>query len=153
MIQRIQTIYLLLASLSLFALFLFPIATVFEAQGAKKITVNGVYQTIDNNIVQTDSFLLVTIATVILAVLPLVLIFLYKNRKRQLLFAYLLIVFVIGYSFWLSQVLKAATTTLLEVSDYGIGAGLSSIAILFLVLAAKGINRDEKLVKSADRLR
>lgn len=153
MIQRIQSVYLLFASLSLFALFIFPVATVFDNGTIKKITVNGVYETVDNTIVQTENFMLLTIATVVLAVLPLVLIFLYKNRKKQMLYVYLLAALIIAYSYWLASVLKQATTALLQMSDYGIGVGLSSVSIVFLVLAAKGIYRDEKLVKSADRLR
>jgi formate hydrogenlyase subunit 3/multisubunit Na+/H+ antiporter MnhD subunit len=153
MIQRVQSIYLVLASLALFALFLFPVANVFDTDGAKKITITGVHQNIEGQMVQTDNFILLTVATVILAVLPLVLIFLYKNRKKQMLYTYLLIVVVIAYSFWLSKVLVGATSNALQLSDYSIGAGLSSICVLFLVLAAKAINRDEKLVKSADRLR
>lgn len=153
MIQRIQSVYLLLSSLSLFALFVFPIATVFDNGVIKQITVNGVYQTVENSMVKTESFLLLTIATAVLATIPLVLIFLYKNRKRQMLYVYLFAAVIIAFSYWIASVLKQSTTALLQMSDYGIGVGLSSVSIIFLVLAAKGINRDEKLVKSADRLR
>ena len=38
-------------------------------------------------------------------------------------------------------------------SNYGIGIILLSVSILFVVLAQKAIQRDDKLVKSADRLR
>ncbi|QEK50244.1 DUF4293 family protein [Pedobacter aquae] len=153
MIQRIQSVYFFLASLALAALFMFPIATVFETGGAKKISVTGVSQTIDGNVVQTENFLLLTIITALLALNSLVLIFLYKNRKQQMIFTYIHVVVVIAYSFWLSQTVKNATIAILEIGDYGIGAGLSSIAVLFLVLAVKGIKRDDKLIKSADRLR
>jgi len=37
--------------------------------------------------------------------------------------------------------------------SYWIGAVLPVIALVFLILAIIGIRRDEKLVKSADRLR
>jgi hypothetical protein len=134
-------------------LFLFPIANILAPEGAKKIMVTGVFETINNQIVQTESFTLLTIATALMGLIPLVLIFLYKNRKRQLMLVYASVVLLIGFSFWLAQIVKGASQVLLQISDYGIGAGLSSVAILFLVLAAKGINRDEKLVKSADRLR
>lgn len=70
-----------------------------------------------------------------------------------MLYVYLLAAVIIGFSYWIASVLKQSTTALLQISDYGIGVGLSSVSIIFLVLAAKGINRDEKLVKSADRLR
>ncbi len=102
---------------------------------------------------KTESFTLLTIATAIFGFIPLILIFLYKNRKRQMMLVYGAVVILIGLSFWLAQTVKGATDTVMQISDYGIGAGLSSVAILFLVLAGKGINRDEKLVKSADRLR
>jgi tellurite resistance protein TehA-like permease len=66
---------------------------------------------------------------------------------------YIFVVVMIGYSFWIAQTIKIAANTTLEISNYNIGAGLTSVAILFLVLAGKGVIRDEKLVKSADRLR
>ena len=153
MIQRIQTVYLFVASLAIYALFLFPVANILTADGAKKIMITGVFQTLNNQVAQTESFTLLTIATGILGLIPLVLIFLFKNRKKQLLLVYLTVVVFIGFSFWVAQTVKGASNTLMQISDYGIGAGLSSVAILFLVLAAKGINRDDKLVRSADRLR
>lgn len=153
MIQRIQTIYLFLASLALYALYLFPIVNILSAFGAKKIMVTGVYEVINNQVAQTEPFTLLTIVTAILGLIPIVLIFLFRNRKRQATLIYLDVVLVIGFSFWLSQTIKGTAGKTLEISDYSIGAGLTSVAILFLILAAKGVLRDEKLVKSADRLR
>ncbi len=153
MIQRIQTVYLFMASLAIYALFLFPFVNVLTGLGAKKIMVTGIYETVNNQVVQTESFLLLTIATAILGLLPLVLIFFYKRRKKQATFGYILVAVLIAYSFWLAQTVKAAAGTDLQISDYSIGAGLTSVSILFLILAAKGMLRDEKLVKSADRLR
>ncbi|HET8828049.1 MAG TPA: DUF4293 domain-containing protein [Pelobium sp.] len=153
MIQRIQSIYLFLASLAIYALFLFPVVNIFSAFGAKKIMVTGVYELINNQLAQTEPFTLLTIATAILGLIPIVLIFLFKNRKRQATLVYLNVFLVIGFSFWLAQTIKGAAGKTLEITDYSIGAGLTSVAILFLILAAKGILRDDKLVKSADRLR
>ena len=153
MIQRIQTIYLFLASIAIYLLFIFPIVNTLTTDGARQIKITGVYETVSNQVVQTEPFTLLTIATAILGLIPLVLIFQFKNRKRQLTMVYSLVVVIIAYSFWISQTIKAAANTTLEISNYSIGAGLTSVAILFLVLASKGIQRDEKLVKSADRLR
>lgn len=153
MIQRIQSIYLFLASLAIYALFLFPVVNILSAFGAKKIMVTGVYELINNQLAQTESFTLLTIATAILGLIPIVLIFLYKNRKKQATLVYLDVLLVIGYSFWLAQTIKGASGKVLEISDYSIGAGLTSLSVLFLIFAAKGILRDERLVKSADRLR
>lgn len=153
MIQRIQTVYFFIASLAIFALFLFPVVSVFDALGAKKVMVTGVYQSLANQVVQTENFLLLSIATVILGLIPLGLIFLFKNRKKQEMLSYVGVLIFIGYSYWLTQTIKGVVGSNLKISDYGIGIGLTSVAVLFLVLAAKAINRDEKLVKSADRLR
>lgn len=153
MIQRIQTVYLFLASLAIYALFIFPVVNILNSTGAKKIMVTGVYQTIDEQVAQTEPFTLLTIATALLGIIPIVLIFLFKNRKKQVTFVYLTVLAVLGYSFWLAQTVKTASDTNLEIGNYNIGAGLTSLAVLFLVLAGKGIMRDDKLVKSADRLR
>jgi hypothetical protein len=153
MIQRIQSIYLFLASLTIYALFLFPFVNTLDGVNSRIIKVTGVYEEINEQVLQTEPFTLLTIATAILGIIPIVLIFLYKNRKRQATLIYSLVAVMIAYSFWIAQMVKAYANTTLEITNYNIGAGLSSVAILFLVLAGKGVMRDEKLVKSADRLR
>ena len=153
MIQRIQSVYLFIASIAIYAFYLFPIANILSAYGAKKIMITGVFETFNGQVAQTTSFTLLSVVTGIVGIIPLILIFLYKNRKRQATYVYLTVLLLIGLSFWIAQTVKGASNGLLQVSDYGIGAGLSSVSILFLILAAKGILRDEKLVKSADRLR
>jgi len=153
MIQRVQSVYLLLSSLAIYALFIFPFVNTLDGINSRIIKVTGVYEQINNQTVQTEPFLLLTIATAILGILPIILIFQYKNRKRQATLIYSLVVILIAYSFWISQTVKSFANTTLEISNYNIGAGLSSVAVLFLILAGKGVMRDEKLVKSVDRLR
>lgn len=153
MLQRIQTVYLFIASLAIYALFLFPVASVFNNLGATKVMVTGAYQVLGNQVIKTQSFTVLSIATAILGLLPLLLIFLYKNRNLQQVLTYGLVVIVLAHSYWLTQTVQNTTQTLLTLSDYGVGAGLPSVVILFLILAAKAVGRDEKLVKSADRLR
>jgi hypothetical protein len=153
MIQRIQSIYLLLSSLAIYALFIFPFVNTLDGISSKIIKVTGVYEQVNNQTVQTEPFLLLTIVTAILGLIPIILIFQYKNRKRQATLIYSFVVILIAYSFWISQTVKSFANTTLEISNYNIGAGLSSVAVLFLILAGKAVMRDEKLVKSVDRLR
>ena len=155
MLQRIQSVYLLLASLVIFALFLFPLVhNVYVAGVPSTIKVTGVYQDVSGAQSNTQSFILLIAATVIVAVLPLVLIFWYKKRKRQMMLCYAYILVVFGYSFWMAQTVKSLTGGAdLTTNNFGIGILLSPIAIVLILAAAKGIQRDEKLVKSADRLR
>jgi hypothetical protein len=155
MLQRIQSIWLLLAALSLYALFLFPLVHNVYVDGKPlTIMVNGVFQDADGQLTHTQFFTALTIMTAVIGIIPLIIIFLYKNRKQQVALCYSTMLVVIGLSFWVEKTVEGVTNgAQLALANFGIGALLSSISILFLVLAVKGINRDEKLVKSADRLR
>ena len=155
MIQRIQSVYLLLASLVIFALFLFPLVhNVYVAGVPSTIKVTGIYQDVNGQQAHIQFFGALTIATIIIGLLPLIIIFLYKNRKQQIALCYSAVLIIIGYSFWMAQVVKHAMGSIqLDTHNWGIGLFLTSISLLFLIFAVKAIQRDEKLVKSADRLR
>jgi len=155
MIQRIQSIWLFFATACIFSLFLFPYLQVLNPDGsASLIKVTGVYQSIAGQQVQTEPFLALTIATVVLALIPFVFIFMFKDRKKQVILSYLAIVLVIGFSFWLIQTAKGVLGSVqLGAENYGIGSMLPSIAIIFIILAIRGMKKDDRLIKSADRLR
>jgi predicted permease len=155
MIQRLQSLYLLLASLAIFALFIFPIAhNVYIGAIPKTIKVTGIYEDIAGQMQRTVSFLALTIVTVIMGILPLIILMRYKNRKQQMALCWSFIFVLFGFSFWMSQTVQnVIESAAIRTENFGIGALLSSISIVFVLLAIKGIKNDEKLVKSADRLR
>ncbi|HEY4194950.1 MAG TPA: DUF4293 domain-containing protein [Mucilaginibacter sp.] len=155
MLQRIQSIYLLSASLALFALFLFPfVHNVYVDGKPLTILVTGVYQDVNGQMAHTQFFTALTAATAVIGLLPLTIIFLYKNRKQQIAFSYSALLVIIGYSFWMSQTVKKVMGSVeIDTHNWGIGLLLSSISMIFILLAVRGIKNDEKLVKSADRLR
>lgn len=155
MIQRIQSVWLFFATACIFSLFLFPYLQVLNTDGsARLIKVTGVYQSIAGQQVQTEAFLGLTIASVILALIPFITIFLYEDRKKQVFLCYLAIALIIAFSFWLIQTAKGILGPVeLRAENYGIGTLLPSITILFLILAIRGIKKDDRLIKSADRLR
>lgn len=155
MLQRVQTIWLFFATAAIFSLFLFPIIQALDVDGvAKVMKVTGLYAHIGGQVVQNQAFLLLTVATVILALIPFAAIFLYRNRSKQVLICYAAIVAIVAYCFWLAQTAKQVFAGItLQTDNYGIGIILPSLAILFVMLAIKGIRKDEKLIKSADRLR
>lgn len=136
MIQRIQTIYLFIVALLMLALFLwFP----------KIITVDG-----EMVLGKMDLRVLIPIfASVLLAILS---IFKYKNRQTQFVLNRLnsLFIFVLLGVFVIVPLMVPGET---EVSEKGIGLFFPVISIVFLVLANKAIRKDERLVKSVDRLR
>lgn len=155
MLQRIQSIYLFFATLVLAALFFFPLVhNVYVNSKPVTIMVTGIYQDISGQSVHTEFFTALTVATAIVALIPLVIIFMYKNRKLQITLCYSSMLVIIGYSYWVSQTAKNIINgAYLNMSNYGIGIILLSLSLLLIVLAQKSIQRDEKLVKSADRLR
>jgi len=139
MIQRIQSVWLLLASLFNAATFEFPIYTGDWLRDA-----------LPNYIIELNAQTTIwfTIITVITGVLALVNIFLFKNRPLQLRLCYL--------GIFLSLVLL--TLYIIEIGNFDDGTialwAIFYVAILIsFVLAARGISRDQKLVRSMDRLR
>lgn len=138
MIQRIQTIWLLLAAIFAAVTFRFP----FYTGDWLKDTVQS---PIDLN-ARTTIWL--SILTVLSGALAFVNIFLFDNRKLQLKLCYLgifvTVVLLIVYFLELAN-FTGGTIALWCVFHFGI--------LAFYILAARGIWKDEKLIKSMDRLR
>jgi Na+/melibiose symporter-like transporter len=141
MIQRKQTIWLLLASFSAFLSIKFPFysGNVVDANTSTK---SLMYLT-----AQQPS-LLILIITIAIALSSIALIFLYKSRPKQLLYCIgLIIISLINLVLFLLETKKFVDGT------YSLTAILTGIIPVLICLAAFGIYKDEKLVKSADRLR
>ena len=94
--------------------------------------------------------ILILIVTVALIAGILINIFNFSNRKKQFWIAiglFILSLLNILLYWWKSGVPP------FESGNYSLGALLSLAIPVFLIIAARGIRKDEKLVKSADRLR
>ena len=153
MIQRIQSIYLFLASLAIFALYLFPM---LHSAGIPPMTVmvTGAYIEAAGLKAMTTHFVALSAVTAVIALIPLVIIFRFRNRKQQIALCWSTILVIVGYSFWMTQCAKSVVgDAALQISNFGIGVLLCPVAIVLMIAAARAIQRDEKLIKSADRLR
>ncbi|MEN8776775.1 MAG: DUF4293 domain-containing protein [Polaribacter sp.] len=143
MIQRIQSVYLLLASvISGVLIFVFNLWT----------SISKDIFAID--LLNRESYLLKSIPVLFLvsAILAFVAIFLFKNRKLQFVIGRLAILvnlILLGLLIYVSLTLPGEVS----ISEKGIGMFIPIIAILLIVLANKAIKKDEDLVKSVDRLR
>ncbi len=156
MIQRIQSFWLFLATTIIFSLLLFPYLQLLNTDGtATAIKVTGVYQNINGQGVKTQEFLALTIITVLMGMLPFLVIFQYKNRRRQLLAIYIIIALIVGYALWMYKTAMDVIGDSVELTyrNYGIGVLLPVLAIVFLLLAVRGIRHDDKLIRSSERLR
>jgi|SRR5690606_843375 len=157
MIQRIQSIWLLLAALVLSGLFIFPYLSYIDLVGlGKQLYVTGSYSAVNNEAIKQESHWLQTIVTILLIILPIYTIFQYKNRKRQILLIFIEIFLIVLFGILL---FFSAHSTLSLISqpfgaeNIGVGFFLLPVAIILLAMAIGGIRKDEKLIKSADRLR
>ncbi len=138
MIQRIQSVFLFLSSGALGSSFVFPFANSLDK--SQLYFEDGLFNVHDNIILLS--------LTAISVILCLITIFLYNNRKLQLNFcvlAFLLMGSIIGMLLY----------SLSQVSDFVLDFGIASplLGLILTALAFIFIRKDEKLVKSMDRLR
>ena len=143
MIQRIQTVYLLLASLvSGGLIFVFNLWNTIK----EKIFVVDLFSK-DIVVLKAIPFMFITSS-----LLSIGAIFLFKDRKLQFVLGRVIILInliLLGLLIYLSLNLSGETMD----SEKGIGMFLPVLAILLIVFANKAIKKDENLVKSVDRLR
>ena len=153
MIQRIQSLFLLLVALCLGALFFTDLAQIQDVL----LTING-HEAADTVIdKQLESFLPFPLAALVIGaiLLTVLVLFSYKDRKRQMLLGrinYLLILTLVVLIFLsISDLQKQLADT--NTNPYKFGTYLPIISLGFHLLANRAIKRDEELVKSLDRLR
>jgi hypothetical protein len=144
MIQRIQTIYLLLATLISGGL-IFLLNLWVSDNGVKFFVMDSF---------DTSNTLLKVMAVLFLvsSVLTLATIFQFKNRQLQFVLGRLTILInfiLLGILVYFAQNLSGE----INVSEKGIGLLIPILTIVLVVLANKAIKKDEELVKSVDRLR
>jgi cell division protein FtsW (lipid II flippase) len=152
MIQRIQSIWFFLAALCIALLLFVPIISKVINDSEYWINTIGLYQQTNGAANKIEAFLPMTIITVASAILLLVTIFMFKDRKRQKSVAFVSLILILVLSI-LTYINLEKITGGLEGVTYKLGAILPIIAIIFIYLGVRGINNDEKLIKSADRLR
>lgn len=138
MIQRFQTIYLLLTTLF----------SILFLSGEMVVLKN------ETGVVEAHGIVLpLVVLLILIAVISLLTIFLFKNRKFQLklsialiALSIILILALAYYAFTLSGKYNAQI-------QFRINLIFPVMVLVFSILAYMGIRKDEELVKSYDRLR
>jgi len=155
MIQRIQTVYLLLiVILSGFIMFM-PVADLIshvtnlnylvDFKGISLVKPTG-------NTLESNTWGLITISAVV-PIIALITIFSYKNRVKQIRLSVINMIFMAGYYLMLLSYLWPACSRLQADSHLHIATVLPIINLILNFLAIGAIGKDENLVKSQDRLR
>ena len=159
MIQRIQTVYLALAFIAMLAMFYFPLASFIGGTNDHLIYyVYNVKSEMPSGNPEIPSFFTYPILAlaVLASLFSFMAIFMYKNRRMQMKLvrgSIILILAMIAVFFFYATPLLEKASGLVGFAEYDIGTYMPLIAFVFLFLANRAIMSDEKLIRSADRLR
>lgn len=140
MIQRQQTLWLLLSTIAGILMFMFPFAT-----GEQLVVKTGVREVV--HLTASSNFIVLVLMIACIG-LSGVTIFLYKDRKLQLKLCIVGIILSIG-----AFVLLFLDMRKLLNSTPALWIVLSLAVIIGFFMAYRGIRKDEKLVKSLNKLR
>ncbi len=143
MLQRIQTIWLLLAGI---AAFLTLKLHFYSGLMSQEASAPPIYTKLNG----MSPFWLMLV-TILIGLISLVTIGLYKKRVIQLRLCVLGILLEALLIFFYYQTIKSKFIA--GQGEYSLTSLLHLLIIVFFVLAARGINKDEKLIKESDRLR
>ena len=137
MLQRIQSIWLLLAGVASLLTIKLPFYSGIQEPTVPYNELNGL-----------TGGIIILLVTITIAVIAFVTIFLYKNRTIQLRLCVVAIIIEALLIF-----LYYRQITIYTKGTFALTSILHMCILLFFVLAARGINNDEKLVKDSNRLR
>jgi Na+-transporting NADH:ubiquinone oxidoreductase subunit NqrE len=152
--QRIQTVFLVIAIISLIATIFFPIWIFVEASGKSHALYALHYTTIENGVKTTTYFpySVTAILAIAAATVAMVEIRKFKDRLLQMKLGALNSLFMAGTI--VSAVLFANQMfKTFHGGDYGLGLWIPGIAVVCNLIANRFIRRDEKLVRDSERLR
>ncbi|MEO7311904.1 MAG: DUF4293 domain-containing protein [Chitinophagaceae bacterium] len=143
MIQRIQTLYLLLAAACAALMFLLPVYGGTLQDGSIK------------NFMVGDNFILFLLV-ILLVLIPFITIFLFKTRPLQMKLVWmgiLVAIVTIALTFMKASDFGAGKVLNFKAATFKVAAALPVLSLVMLFMAFGGIRKDQKLVKSVDRLR
>lgn len=154
MIQRIQTLYLLLAVVCIGATLFVPLANYTD--GTAEYILRG-FMLSDSEGVAAQPTVYMGILLALSTLVPFVTIFLFKRRMLQIRLCVAELVLLVGsqimiciYAYLVYRAVKELSFGAVSIEIWAI---LPVVAIIFVVLALHAIFRDELLVRSLNRIR
>jgi len=155
MIQRIQSVYLLLTSLLSIIFLNGTYLTFFDNSGAPlRLTMTGLMRfTADNSPEKIGEAWMIYIPILLVSVLSMISVFLFRNRNLQLAVTRILLVLIfisIAVSLIYTFMILSGSNT--EIDNW-FKLLIPILQLVFSWLAYKGIKKDDDLIKSYDRLR
>ena len=156
MIQRIQSIYLFLAAALGVSLFCFPFAEIVTGGNNVALTVCHLSPAVEG--VSAAAMTPLALVTSLFVVLCLIALFKFHNRAMQMkitkLCGYLqILIFVAMIAFIIGLSKTPGSDKLTVEVSFCMPMAFPIVNFILLILAHRGIKKDDDLVKSADRLR
>ena len=152
--QRIQTVFLVIAIISLLISIFMPI-WVYQDEAGQSHQLYALHYTVKHGETATPQYFPYSL-TAILAVAAITIAFIeigkFKNRMLQMKLGALNSLFMAG-TIASAVVFSNQFTKAFQGGTYGLGLWLPGIAVVCNLLANRFIRRDEKLVRDSDRLR
>ena len=155
MIQRIQSLYLSLTILLSLLFLKGGFLTFIDNSGSViKITFRGIITVTDGQGIELiDKLLLFSALIIFIPALSLITILFYKNRKIQICLALIGVILATGLilvSVYYSYVVISSYSASIVI---GIKMVIPVLIFVFCILSYTGIRKDDRLIKSYDRLR
>lgn len=153
MIQRIQSVYLVLALIFILLMFFFPLAKFMineEIFILDSFGINTVGTSTSEAIVNAIP---IAILTGIISIVIVFSFFMHKKRSLQIRLGIFNIVLMAGLCGLIWFYANSAVDQLNAVVHYSVPVIFPVIAIILIVLANRVIRKDENLIRSLDRIR
>ncbi len=151
MIQRIQTLYLLVASVLLTCLLVLPLGSLVAGTSLWNVFLIG------GQIPQAaPRGLMIALAVLygLLAFTGVLVIFMYKNRKRQLAWITgMLMALILSIILLLIFLYRLHATSPAAVMSYHADLVFPLVAMVLLIMARKAIIKDQDIIDSLNRIR
>lgn len=160
MIQRVQSIFLLISSICMILFLFLPVWLKLDPTNGEMYKVFSTFMLYQENTESIMQYIYlpyaysggVAVLTVIIAWIE---IFKYKNRLTQIKLGTLNSLLMTGSLVFLVYLTYNAQNEILPniLGEYKLGLFMPAIALIFNSIANRYIRKDEKLVRSVDRIR
>ncbi len=152
MIQRIQTLFLLIALALTSALLFMDLALLANETGLFKFKFNGIFAVDATNSLVMPTYALTILLVVTLTLLAFI-IFLFSKRILQIRLCGIALGLLFGLSGLIYFLGKSASKELGAELSFSWAITLPLISMVFVFMAIKAIGKDEALIRSIDRIR
>ncbi len=151
MIQRIQTVYLFLSGLAMSFLLFYPIISIESVTQFNELRLGGIVDKISGEVI-LSTWPVMALALLIILI-SLINIFLYKKRVLQMRLSVYIILLIIGFAAVVALYGKQGADMLAGQIKMEYFSIMPLVAIVFNLLAWRGIRKDYLMLKAVERIR